>query len=948
MAERNDAKAGMLTQFNAGEFSNALAGRVDYPRLKASMRKAINVIPEVAGGIKKFYGTRYINSMPIAKQFVMIPFHSEDSLFTLVLHDGTCDAIINDKFIGLGLRLPVIEDYRTIRYEQANDVLFCCCPSCNPFQIEYRGDEIFFINKTEFEEVPYFPFGYKSEYNGTLKTTGITGVITVEKTTELPETSLVMLMPESFNFVGENKISSYIYSGAYSSDYGITKERPTLGDVTFVVTRVREGVETEVASISGCGKNIYDQQTETHDGVKEYYAYVSLTLESILHGIKSEFPNSYLDYVTSQDHKEIVIPLTDVDDHEDGDEYTLSVSIDDSDVSSELIISQSSDNTDLLPYLDDRYFRSDSSDNKVYIYTTSGERIDIQDDLYSHDDGKDLEGFGLMGVDEKSTYENTTDLIGRKIKFYQNSDSDAVKVWYQGLSASTNDIVLSDGHYYRATGGGTTGNIKPTHTEGVVSDGKVNWQYLHSGNVSGTIVSVEDANHMKVDLGKETLPIATYPGTPSTAVNNFTNYRWSMWGAFGRWPDQVFFSNGRMGYICNSVSGTYYALSCSDDYFNFAEDTYGEQLDTNAVVGLISGGHVSNKINWVIAREKVYLGSYGAEFVIYGNNDVITPSSVICKPVSFTGGDKIAALKYMTTSIFVGAGGNELYSVDYDYATDTYLPTNISYVSEHLLQDKIEKIVGAPRPDKTIYILTKNGKLVQFVNYVTEKVSAFSEINLGSDINDISISYSGNNTGVYIARVVGEEIWFERFSIDNPTYMLSSESFDSVGSIVSVPRLADREVYVKYDTADAIGQFKKVSLDVNGEFDMREEMTRYMVGIPMPMEMRTQPLSGSKLEGAQQAPVKMMARIMNTGEFSYGTSNDFTKYVDFKPWSKMQEYGSEHRLSTGDIELNLPAGYMHKTNAADNEYPNSTGVGLNFISDTPEPFNLLLISEVYK
>jgi hypothetical protein len=50
---------------------------------------------------------------------------------------------------------------------------------------------------------------------------------------------------------------------------------------------------------------------------------------------------------------------------------------------------------------------------------------------------------------------------------------------------------------------------------------------------------------------------------------------------------------------------------------------------------------------------------------------------------------------------------------------------------------------------------------------------------------------------------------------------------------------------------------------------------------------------------------------------------------------------------TGDIQLPASFGYMQGQNTADGPYPNDTSVAFNVKAVTPEPFNLLMVSNVY-
>lgn len=55
------------------------------------------------------------------------------------------------------------------------------------------------------------------------------------------------------------------------------------------------------------------------------------------------------------------------------------------------------------------------------------------------------------------------------------------KPWEVGKAVSDGDVRRSDGKYYEALGGGTTGTLRPSHFADVASDGTVEWLYLHNG-----------------------------------------------------------------------------------------------------------------------------------------------------------------------------------------------------------------------------------------------------------------------------------------------------------------------------------------------------------------------------------------------------------------------------------------------------------------------------------
>lgn len=928
-----DLKSGVTTSFNGGEIAPYLAGRVDHEGFTKCTRKLLNGIPQIGGGIKKFYGTEFVHALPLANNYALIPFHHEDGVFLMVLHDGVLDAIVDDQFVELDIPLPTISDYQLIRYEQANDVLICCCAECAPFRIEYIGysdseTRSFRLSQIEFDEVPYFPLGYNGNYNNILEIDGVSGRVTASIPVALRTNNLEIIYPATL------PSGSFSFSGKVYRGYRSTKNKnnyiseanstPSVGDITIsFVKHLSDGTDVElkravVNSYSYGRVEMGDNRTWINSewGFTHYLYWTSnnFSYSAFRNILKSWFPS----LVDSQ--PSMYVQATDIEGFAVGDDYSVIIDFSGS-------ASQRNASNDFAINKNGPYFL----DRIPELGLTMGKSAQ------NH----------VCTTTERSVADKFLDeghLVGRKIKIYQNSTEVAVQAWYQGMSVTANrTVVWSDGHYYLARSGTTTKSVQPTHTEGVVSDGGVQWQYLHSGYITASILSVDNVYQMTLLLDDgEYLPVQDL----SVLKNTFKLYRWSIWGADAIFPSEVFFNNGRLGFFVNTKFGTYYSLSRSDNYYDFSEDTDGEVLDTDSIQGLVTGGSFSNKINWVISRENIYCGSYGTEFVIRGLDGLMTPSTTVCKPVSFTGGDKVAALKYMTLSMFVGAGGDNLNVVNYDYSTETYEPTDVSYIAGHLLKSGVKKITGAPRPDNCIYMVTRDGGMVQLVNSVAEKVTAFSGMYLGDNILDVASVFSENHTEVYIARGVGGELHIEKFAISDPTYMLSAHRFSEAPASVVVPSFANEEVYVK---CVSDGQFYKVVAAEGGTIANEFVGEDIIVGKSMPFEVHGVPSVGSKLEGTQQKAVRFLVRLLDSGAFSYGSSHNFDKWYDYNNWNiaDSQEWDSKHKLMTGDLQLPASFGYMQGQNTADGPYPNDTSVAFNVKAVAPEPFNLLMVSNVY-
>jgi hypothetical protein len=948
-----DIKAGITTSFNGGEIAPYLAGRVDHEGFAKCIRKAVNGMPQIGGSMKKFYGTQNVHSFAQGfDNYVMIPFHHEDESILLVIYRGTSygrvAAVMGDTVTTLNIKAPLLSDYQSLRYEQVNDVLICCCEECPPFRIEYVGnsesaEDSFRLVQIEFDEVPYFPMGYKGNYNGDIEIEGTTGIVTARIPVVLQQSSLKITYPDALPS-NSFSASGKVYRGIRTHSDKNFLQNPTLGDITVSLVKTVNGTTTVLKSgvynSYSEGRLVVDDPWRVRTyGSSVHYAYWrsnDFSYATFKNAIVSWFSDSYVS------QPDIYIPLTSIADYDPSAIY-------------EVVVHFAASHTNC----------NENNDPALYDHPTEHRNAISHYGLVMNPAAKEYRDVCSAQSSAAALFSDLNNLVGRKLKIYQNVTNDAVKAWYQGMSVSVGKtVVWSDGKYYLARSGETTKSVQPTHSEGIVSDGGVQWQYLHSGYITATILSVKNEFEMTLLLKDgEHLPVQDIG-----KVNNvFSSYRWSMWGANSIYPSQIFFNSGRLGFFTNSSHGAYYNLSRTDSYYDFSEDSHGEVLDTDAIQGLITGGSFSNKINWVISRENIYCGSACTEFVIGGVDGMITPSTVYCKPVSFTGGAKVAALKYMTLSMFVGAGGNNLNVVSYDYSSESYIPQDVSYIAGHLFESGIKKIIGVPRPDNCIYILMNDGSLVQLVDSVSEGVAAFSRIDLGKPVLDIAPVFSGTKVDVYVLRVdkptTIDNTYFvdlDKFCISEPTYMLSSvvytpdEDKEFVSSLLHIPYNPEdapgTTVYVKDMES---GQF--VSYDVNDGlytgrgFKNPFKSKKVCIGMEMPFELHGVPSVGSKLEGVQQKSVRFLVRLLDSGAFSYGSSHDFDKWYDYNNWNiaDSQEWDSKHKLMTGDLQLPASFGYMQGQNTADGPYPNDTSVAFNVKAVTPEPFNLLMVSSIY-
>lgn len=922
MVER---KLNMITAFNSGEYSPSMSGRVDYDAFALSSRLLKNFIPEVQGGLKKFYGTKHISTLSsLPANVLFIPFDGQEQPIILVLYNGTIGVICGDQYFdNQWSYLNASADLSLVRWQKVNDKLFIVGgKNFKPVEYSFLGIDEYGVpsfrqNEIQFTEPPFYPIGLSNQLTSSPVFVTNTGVGDTIIMTTQSSTSTAYIAIQS-----EYKIPQDV---TYDNGAGLTRTAvcgarvvvtgsSTNPDPSSVITSYnnpqliikKNGTTHNTISIQATPQFITRQMVSPRGGSYALYG-LYYTKESI----KQAFISAGISAIDSDTG--LLLDFSNTSWLADGDVVSVSI------------------NEQTQPFT-------------VYYATTVGSSVRI----YSwHSTSVQQRTITFPNITVHIQQTTSTALyVGKYMKIYMNSDSYCT-AWYQTRAVITGEYCVYGNNYYRAVAGGTCGNIAPTHTLGIRSDGGVNWEYMHSGygilKITGAATST--SYYAKV---LSNLPIVTTP----SATTEFDNYRWSIFMQGEAEPDNVFIWKNRLGFTTKTPNGCYLTLSCTDDYYNFAENQYGEQLDTSAINILVNGLE-DNNINWVIAGNRLYMGSYAGEFNINGpkNTGIPTPTACFVESVSTIGGSDVIASRYKDLNLFVGSEYNELYTIGYDYTTDDYAPTNIGFLANHLLDKRISTICGLNNKDKNIYMLGFDGTVFG-LNYVKEqKILGYFSLDFDGQVKQLrTINAQGTNY-CYIGVVRNNKLSIERFTTDRPNYMLSEHFFTpvvgSTKTTITIQDFANKTAWLRYGNV-----FREITFDANGVWETPEGepiTVDYSVGLPLECEFHSQPMFGKKLEGQQQKSSSFILRLKDSGNFSYGTSNDFSKYYPVENWNTLsnQNWGSANNLMTGDLTLSAPFGYTQNGNKVSGPYPNSTGLGLNIKADTPEPFNLLLISDTY-
>ena len=928
----DNLRAGVLTSFTGGELTPQLAGRVDKEEMKIGSRYVSNFIPEHQGGLKKFYGSGNIGTIveDITAGYRMIPFDGCGEPLCLLFTPSKTYCVTRDEMYQVSISVS-FQSMLKASFVQSGDVMYITNEDTGQFVITYSGrDETtghhkFSFSSQKFVVEPFFPLNWQGNYNGLpLHTSASSGYIAITGSAspdyysiELPE--VLKDCGSGKNITDETDSSLGIYSGDWSNDFGAV-----IGRCKLELHRVRSGNDEIIK--------------EGYIGVERETVYTWQEPFLPSHGL-------YFNYATK-------IKFRWVDD--------------------QFIINM------LNPIVGNTGFIEDGCFNFTTLPTTHQAQdlyyfqVSQEDSYNTSGPNETVAANGYVGVKNISRYTernlgaeivsvqplgfDSVDMVGRKIKISMEHDltGSGVKSWAEDISVSVGNIVYSDGHYYECMAVGSdnkTGQTQPTHTYGTYSDGKCSWKYLHSGYGYITITSVEDETHMhgKVDS------LLPYTSGDASAEHDWNNYQWSMWGYKSKYPNQVFMFNGRLGYTLDTAGyGSWLQLSKADEFDDFSTEEFGEVTDICGINTLISE-YNENRINWIISGYRLYMGSYAGEYNISGgdnNKSVITPSSCNVLPVSQAGGGPVKAVKFEDLNLFASGDRKQLFSLKYDYTSDDYIPSDIGFAGEDLLESGIAAMWHLRGYDRNLYLRTDNKKLVVINQPEDVKVLGFFRVNMLGSVLDHCVSNANGESVLFTLIERGTTHTVEYIQPEYKPYMLNTKQYvpasgeTHVASTITDATFAGQTVYV-YDGIS--GEFQREVVGNDGVVTNPFETTAVLIGIEMPCEIHTHPLYNDKFETAQQKSVRYTIRVIDSGAFSYGSSNDFNTWYDYYNSNTVgeQEYSAAHKLMTGDIHLPSSFGYQQAQNKADSKYPNDSAVALSLKAVTPEPFNLLLVSSIY-
>lgn len=298
--------------------------------------------------------------------------------------------------------------------------------------------------------------------------------------------------------------------------------------------------------------------------------------------------------------------------------------------------------------------------------------------------------------------------VGSLMRILENTGSPPVLKWESAKSVTSGDKRLNGGRVYQAAATGTTGNNPPIHTEGSVSDGAINWQFVHDGAGVVKITGYTSPTLVSAQV------LSTLPSTNPTTYWQFGAFSSiSGYGATSAIHQERLFI-GQTAAEPDTIFGTSSSgYSSSGGDFKPGLGT-GLVVDSDAIRRSLSGNEV-RPILHLISAGALYAFTPKSIEVITGPSDKepITPAGMAAISRPGIGAHwKVAPVRGSEEIIYVSNSGRKILAMPWANDAAEGKVRDISILAEHIGRlGKFRALALCEDPEPTLWVLNEYGQL---------------------------------------------------------------------------------------------------------------------------------------------------------------------------------------------------------------------------------------------
>lgn len=301
--------------------------------------------------------------------------------------------------------------------------------------------------------------------------------------------------------------------------------------------------------------------------------------------------------------------------------------------------------------------------------------------------------------------------------------ADSVIPWETGKVVALNDIRRAGGRNYKATGAGTTGTVKPTHSFGTKSDGGVSWAWQDDGYGIVAITSVISSTVANAVVTGRQLP---------SSVNNLATTRWARcaWNADDGFPNAIAFFRER---LCFARGQTVWA-SVAGDFENFQTEDGGTVTPDLSLTATIAA-RKNDRVLWLAPGTDLIAGTPSGGFAIaeMTTAEAFGPGNARSTPIEGFGAHPVVPERIGDGYLYLQRGGRRLRELAYNPQAGTYyVSRDLTVLAENVVPRLgLAKVALQKQPDSVLWGVSATGKLLGLTYDKEQEVWAWHTHPLG-------------------------------------------------------------------------------------------------------------------------------------------------------------------------------------------------------------------------
>jgi hypothetical protein len=417
-----------------------------------------------------------------------------------------------------------------------------------------------------------------------------------------------------------------------------------------------------------------------------------------------------------------------------------------------------------------------------------------------------------------------------------------------------------------------------------------------------------------------------------TLASTAATHRWAegSWSNYRGWPRTVAFFEDRLTFGGNAAQPDTIWASVTSDYENMLEGVD----DDDALLFTLSSRQV-NVIEWLIGKDKILIGTSGAEWTLGGSADEpLTPSNVKAEQHSTYGSTNLQAILANESVLFFQRGAEIMRELAYNWEQDSYSAPDMTILNPEVTGDGITNMAFQQIPEPTLWCVKENGDIAVFTYERQEQITSWSRLITDDDFESVAVIHGAAEDQVWVSveRVINGSTkrYVEYFatrdygSSDSDAFYVDSGITDTGGS-TTVSGLSHLEGETLIVLGDGVPQTEGTSGDfvvTSGSITVPSGLTTVQAGLPYTVQLQTMPLSWLAQGGSIQSRIKrineVVPRYYNSGDFEIGRDTTTKKTLSISG------------IATSEDRMTFPAGY------------NRPGYVLVY-QQSPEPLTLLAL-----